>query len=394
MDNFTFHNPVKLIFGRGKLEALTEEIPKYGNKVLLLYGGGSIKRNGIYDRIIEKLNEINSEVFEFTGIEANPKLSTVRQAIDVCKREQIELLLAVGGGSVIDAAKAIAAGANTETDIWDIITKKEKVTEALPIGTVVTIASAGSEMNASSVITNWETKEKKGWASPYTYPKFSVLDPVLTYSVPHEQTVFGIVDVMAHVLENYFHHTSNTPVQDGLCEAILREMIESGPRLLENPKSYELRESVMLNAVLARNGMLNMGYKGDWATHEIEHAISAVHDIPHAGGIAILFPNWMRHVVDKNNTGRFKQLAVRVFDIDPEGKSDREVSLEGIAQLQEFWKGLGAPVSLKEYEIDESTLDEIADKTVSKSPEFGRFKRLTRHDSMNILRESLQEVGV
>ncbi|GGJ82591.1 NADH-dependent alcohol dehydrogenase [Lentibacillus kapialis] len=389
MDNFTFHNPVKLIFGEGKMDSLTEEMPKYGNKVLLLYGGGSIKQNGIYDRIIEKLNDINSDITEFAGIEANPKLSTVREAIDVCKKEQIDILLAVGGGSVIDAAKAIAVGAKTETDIWDIITQKGKATGSLPIGTIVTIASAGSEMNASSVITNWETKEKKGWATPNAYPTFSILDPALTYSVPNKQTVFGIVDVMAHVLENYFHHTSNTAVQDGLAESILREMLDIGPLLLENPGSYELRESVMLSAVLARNGMVNMGYKGDWATHDIEHAISAIHDIPHAAGIAVLFPNWMKHVLHKDNAGRFMQLAVRVFHVDPEDKSEREAALEGIHKLREFWKTLGAPVSLKEYGISEDELDEIADKTVQVRPEFGNFEKLTRQDSIDIMKASL-----
>ncbi|WP_164667489.1 iron-containing alcohol dehydrogenase [Virgibacillus doumboii] len=389
MDNFTFHNPVKLIFGKDQLDALPEEISKYGKKVLLLYGGGSIKRNGIYDQIIEKLNKINAEVVEFSGIEANPKLSTVREAVEVCKKEQIQSVLAVGGGSVIDASKAIAIGAKTEADVWDIITKKEKSTGALPIGTVVTIAAAGSEMNASSVITNWETKEKKGWSSPYTYPKFSILDPTFTYSVPRVQTVFGIVDIMAHVLENYFHHTSNTPVQDGLCETILRDLIETGPRLLEKPNSYELRETVMLNAVLARNGMLNMGYKGDWATHDLEHAISAVHDIPHAGGIAILFPNWMKHVLDENNVNRFKQLAVRVFDINLNGKSDYEAALEGINKLRAFWSELGAPERLSYYDIDEGAIDEIANKTVSAKSEYGKFKKMTRQDSVEILKSSL-----
>lgn len=389
MDNFTFQNPVKLIFGKGQLDVLPAEVSTYRKKVMLLYGGGSIKRNGIYDLIIDKLNEINAEIVEFPGIEANPKLTTVREAIDVCKKEQIELLLGVGGGSVIDAAKAIAVGAKTDADVWDIITKKEKPAGALPIGTVVTIATAGSEMNASSVITNWETKEKKGWSSPYAYPKFSILDPTFTYSVPQEQTAFGIVDIMAHVLENYFHHTPNTPVQDGLCETILQDLIETGPRLLENPDSYELRETVMLNAVLARNGMLNMGYKGDWATHDLEHAISAVHDIPHAAGIAILFPNWMKHVLDENTVERFRQLAVRVFDVEAGGKSDHDVALEGINKLSEFWRELGAPVSLGEYDIHESTIDEIADKTVIAKSEYGSFKKLTRQDSTEILKASL-----
>ncbi|GAA0606598.1 iron-containing alcohol dehydrogenase [Virgibacillus siamensis] len=389
MDNFTFHNPVKLFFGKNQLAALPGELSAYGKKVLLLYGGGSTKQNGIYDAIMEELRKVNAETEEISGIEPNPKLSTVRQAVEHCKQEGVDFLLAVGGGSVIDAAKAIAIGAKADADIWDIITKKEKPTDALPFGTVVTIASAGSEMNASSVITNWETNEKQGWSSPLTYPKFSILDPTFTYSVPKEQTAFGIVDIMAHVLENYFHHTSNTPVQDGLCESMLRNLVETGPRLLEEPDHYQYRETVMLNSVLARNGMINIGYKGDWGTHDLEHAVSAIHDIPHAGGIAILFPNWMEHVLDKQNAARFKQLAVRVFDISPEGKKDVDVALEGIAELRKFWNHLGAPEKLADYGITANHVEAIADKSVAAKPEYGKFKILNRQDSMEILKASL-----
>lgn len=389
MDNFTFHNPVKLIFGKDQLESLPQEISKYGKRVLLLYGGGSIKQNGIHDQIMEELHEISTETIEFSGVEPNPKLATVRQAVKVCKEEKVDFLLAVGGGSVIDAAKAIAVGAQTDADVWDIITKKEKPVSALPFGTIVTIASAGSEMNASSVITNWETKEKKGWATSFTYPKFSILDPAFTYSVPNDQTAFGIVDIMAHVLENYFHHTSNTPVQDGLCESILKDLVETGPHLLNEPDSYKYRETVMLNAVLARNGMVNMGYKGDWATHDLEHAISAIHDIPHAGGIAILFPNWMKHVLDENNAARFKQFAIQVFDVSDAGKSDYDVALEGINKLRAYWNRLGAPEKLSVYGITENEIEAIADKSVAPKPEYGKFKKLNRHDSLEILRASL-----
>ncbi|WP_077329452.1 iron-containing alcohol dehydrogenase [Virgibacillus siamensis] len=389
MENFTFQNPVKLIFGKDQLGALPNEISKYGNKILLLYGGGSIKKNGVYDRIMESLAGDNLETIELSGVEPNPKLSTIKRAVDVCKSENIDFILAVGGGSVIDAAKAVAIGAQNDADVWDLITKKERPSGALPFGTVVTLASAGSEMNASSVITNWETKEKKGWSSPFTYSKFSILDPTFTYSVPPEQTTFGIVDIMAHVLENYFHHSLNTPVQDGLCETILKDLLETGPRLLENPDSYALRETVMLNAVLARNGMLNMGSKGDWATHDLEHAVSAIHDIPHAGGISILFPNWMKHVLDEQNEARFKQLAVNVFSVSPEGKSNHDVALEGIEALRNFWNLLGAPQNLSEYNLTEEEIEAIADKSVEAKPAYGKFKKLTRHDSFQILKASL-----
>ncbi|SFD65686.1 hypothetical protein SAMN05216238_10317 [Lentibacillus persicus] len=389
MENFTFYNPVKLIFGKGQLDKLPEEASKYGKKILLVYGGGSIKRNGVYDNIISKLDEIEAEVHELSGVEPNPRVSTVRKGIDICKSENIEFLIAAGGGSTIDATKAIAAGAKTETDIWDIVTKKEKAKDALPFGTVLTISATGSEMNRGSVLTNWETHEKHGWGSPYTYPKFSILDPAHTFSVPREQTVYGMVDIMSHVLEHYFHHTRNTPVQDRFCESILRTIIETAPKLLDDLENYEHRETVMLSGTLALNDMLNMGYRGDWGTHNLEHAVSAVHDIPHGGGLAILFPNWMRYVLDKDNAYRFKQLAERVFDIDTSGKSDYDAAVEGIERLRDFWISIGAPATLGDYGIDEASIEEMADKTVIARPEYGNLKKLTRDDSVNILKSSL-----
>ncbi|MGP4106264.1 iron-containing alcohol dehydrogenase [Virgibacillus sp. L01] len=389
MDNFTFYNPVKLIFGKGQLEALPNEVAAYGKKVLVVYGGGSIKRNGVYDEVMNQLSKINADVVELAGVEPNPRLSTVRKGVEICKNEGVEFVLAVGGGSTIDATKAIVTGAKTDIDIWDIVTKKEKVNDALPFGTVLTIAATGSEMNAGSVITNWETHEKHGWGTPSTFPEFSILDPANTFSVPRDQTVYGSVDIMSHVLEHYFHQTGNTPVQDQFCESILRTVIETAPKLLDDLENYEYRETMMLSGTLALNGMLNMGYRGDWATHNLEHAVSAVHDIPHGGGLAIIFPNWMKHVVDETNTDRFKQLAVRVFNVDAEGKSDRDVALEGISKLREFWNDIGAPATLADYDIGENTVEEMADKTVIARPEYGNFKKLSRQDSVEIFKASL-----
>lgn len=210
MQNFTFWNPTKLIFGTGQLEQLKSEIPHYGKKVLVVYGGGSIKRSGLYDKVINLLNEIGAQVFELPGVEPNPRITTARKGIDICKYEGIDVLLAVGGGSVIDCTKLIAAGAKYDGDAWDLVTRKAAVTEALPFGTVLTLAATGSEMNSGSVITNWETNEKYGWGSPFTFPKFSILDPVHTFSVPRDQTIYGIVDMMSHVLEHYFHLEENT----------------------------------------------------------------------------------------------------------------------------------------------------------------------------------------
>lgn len=387
MQNFTFYNPTKLIFGKGQLDQLQHEIPQYGKKVLVVYGGGSIKRNGLYDKVMEQLNELGAEVFELSGVEPNPRISTVRKGVDICKNEGIDFLLAVGGGSVIDCTKAIAAGAKYDGDAWDLVTKKAFASEALPFGTVLTLAATGSEMNAGSVITNWETNEKYGWGSPVTFPKFSILDPVNTFTVPRNQTVYGIVDMMSHVLEHYFHLEENTDFQDRMCESLLITIMETAPKLLEDLESYEHRATILYSGTMALNGILNMGYRGDWATHNIEHAVSAVYDIPHGGGLAILFPNWMKHNL-KVKPERFKKLAVRVFNVDPAGKTDEEAALEGIDRLREFWNSIGAPSRLADYDIDGSKLELMADKATVNG-EFGNFAKLNHDDVMAIYRASL-----
>lgn len=389
MNTFTFHNPTKLIFGKGTLDQLRAELPNYGPRVLLVYGGGSIKRNGIYDKVIALLNELKKEVHELGGVEPNPRLTTVHKGVDICRKEQIDFLLAVGGGSVIDCTKAIAAGAKFDGDFWDVITRKATVQDALPFGTVLTLAATGSEMNAGSVITNWETQEKYGWGSPYVFPKFSILDPESTYTVPKDQTVYGICDIMSHVFETYFHHTPNSPVQDGLCESVLRAVIGAAPKLINDLTSFEQRETILYSGTMALNGMIGMGIRGDWATHNIEHAVSAVYDIPHGGGLAILFPNWMKHVLkDEANVPRFKQFAVHVFGVDPAGKSDRQIAEEGIHALRSFWNSIGAPSRLADYGIDDSKLELMADKAMVYGP-FGNFKKLEREDVLAIYRASL-----
>ncbi|ALC82181.1 MULTISPECIES: iron-containing alcohol dehydrogenase [Bacillus] len=387
MEKFTYWNPTKLIFGKGEVEKLTDEVPKYGKNILLVYGGGSIKRNGLYDQVTEILNKIGANIYELSGVEPNPRLTTVKKGVEICKAENIDFLLAVGGGSVIDCTKAVAAGAVFDGDAWDIVTKKHIPQEALPFGTVLTLAATGSEMNSGSVITNWETNEKYGWGSPLVFPKFSILDPANTISVPKNHTIYGIVDMMSHVLEQYFHHTKNTPLQDRMCESLLKTVIEAAPKLVDDLENYELRETILYSGTIALNGMLQMGYRGDWATHNIEHSVSAVYDIPHAGGLAILFPNWMRHTLDEN-ISRFVQLAVRVFDVDTNGKSDREAALEGIDKLSGFWTSLGAPNKLADYEITDEKIDVMADKAVING-DFGRFKTLNKDDVVAILSSSL-----
>lgn len=371
MENFIYYNPTKLMFGKGQLDGLKSELARYGKRVLLVYGGGSIKKNGLYDKVISTLNEAEADVFELSGVEPNPRLTTVQKGIDICQNENIDFLLAVGGGSVIDCTKAIAAGAEYDGNVWDIISKKTTAQKALPFGTVLTLAATGSEMNPDSVITNWETNEKYVWGSSVTHPAFSILDPEHTYSVPENQTVYGMVDMMSHVFEQYFHNVKNTPLQDRMCFAVLQTVIETAPKLLEDLQNYEHRETILYAGTIALNGTLQMGYFGDWASHTIEHAVSAVYDIPHAGGLAILFPNWMRHTLD-HNVERFKNLMLNMFDIETEGKSDRDIALEGIDKLSAFWTSLGAPSRLADYDIGEDQLDKIAD-IAAKEMEYGGF---------------------
>lgn len=388
MQNFVFHNPTKLIFGRDQLIHLKTELVKYGSRILFVYGGGSIKKNGLYDNITQLLTEIDAEIFELSGVEPNPRLSTVQKGIEICKEENIEFILAVGGGSVIDCSKAISVGAKYDGDVWDIITRRNTTADALPFGAVLTLAATGSEMNPSSVITNWDSREKYGWSlNPLTFPKFSILDPQYTVTVPKDQTIYGIVDMMSHVFEQYFHQSPNTLLQDRMCEAVLKTVIETAPKLIKDLDNIDLRETILYSGTIALNGILAMGARGDWATHNIEHAVSAVYDIPHGGGLAILHPNWMLHVLDEN-VKRFKQLAIRVFNVNPTGKEEREIAVEGIEKLRVFWTLIGAPESLAHYNIDDSKLETIADKAMARG-EYGNFKKLNREDTLKILKMSL-----
>ncbi|MGM1046697.1 MAG: iron-containing alcohol dehydrogenase [Bacillota bacterium] len=387
MGPFEFYNPTKLFFGKGKLSTLKTEVPKYGQKVLLVYGGGSIKRSGLYDQVVSLLGECGAEVTELSGVEPNPRLSTVHQGVELCRKHHIDLILAVGGGSVLDCSKAIAVGAKYEGDMWDFVERKAVPQDALPLGTVLTMAATGSEMNGGSVITNEATKEKMGWGSKLAYPAFSILDPVHTFSLPKDQTVYGMVDIMSHVLEHYFHLDTNTPIQDGFCETILRTVIETAPKLIDDLENFELRETIMYCGTMALNDMISMGLRGDWATHNIEHAVSAVYDIPHGGGLAILFPNWMTYNIDVNPE-RFKRLAVNVFGVDEAGKTDKEAGLEGIQALRDFWTSIGAPSTLADYDIDGSDIEVMADKAVRFGP-FGNFRKLQREDAVEIYKMSL-----
>lgn len=387
MNAFSFYNPVKLYFGENTLDYLRKELPNYGNKVLVVYGGGSIKKNGLYDQVIGILTDLDTEVYELSGVEPNPRVETARIGIEICKKKEIDFILAVGGGSVIDCTKLIAAGAKYDGDAWDLVTKKAIVKEALPFATVLTIAATASEMNSGSVITNAAREEKYAWGSPAVFPKFSILDPINTYTVPKNHTVYGIVDIMTHVFEQYFHNATNTPITDEMCEGVLRTVIEKAPKLVEDLRNYELRETVLLAGTIGLNGFLSLGSNGDWGSHNIEHAISAVYDIPHAGGLAIILPHWMRHNMHVN-PARFARIATKVFAVDEAGKTIEEVANEGINRLSALWTSLGAPNRLADYDIDDSKFDQIVKHAMFNGP-FGNFKKLQEEDVRQILQASL-----
>lgn len=387
MQNFTFHNPCKVIFGKGTVNQVGEETAKYGKKVLLVTGGGSVKKSGLYDQVTGHLKKHGLTIFEVMGVQPNPRLSSVYEGIEICKREGIDFILGVGGGSVIDAAKAMAAGVKYHGDVWDFFEKKATVQDALPLGDVLTLAATGTEMNGNTVISKWETKQKRAFGSPHVIPKFSILDPALTFSVPRDQTVNGIVDIMAHVFEQYFSLTPDTALQDRLAESILQTMVEIGPVLLENLENYEARAEMLWCGTMALNSLISRGKIEDWATHMVEHEVSAIYDIPHGAGLSIIFPNWMKYVLE-TGTGKFAQYAARVWGVKTEEKSERDAALEGIAKTREFFNKIGAPATLGYYKIGPENIPVMAEKAV-KFGTIGGYKALGKQDVENILKMCL-----
>jgi len=388
MNSFQFYNPTRIVFGEGKADQIGELAAQYGRTVLLVYGGGSIKRSGLYDRTIEKLSAQGLKVIELSGIEPNPRLTSVNAGITLCREHDVDLILAVGGGSVIDAAKAIAAGTLYDGDVWDFYTNKAVVQKALPIGTILTLAATGSEMNGGTVISHWEANLKRACGSPHLYPVFSILDPTLTYSVPRNQTVYGSIDIMSHVFEQYFSKTTNTPLQERFCESILQTVIENVVIAVEHPNDAAARANLMWCGTMALNGgQISVGMENDWATHDIEHEVSAIYDIPHGAGLAVIFPNWMKYVY-KERIDRFVQFATRVWGINGEGMSDEEIALAGIETTRSFFTRIGAESRLADFNIGAEQLDRMAEEAV-RYGDLGSFKRLGKQDVLAILEASL-----
>ena len=391
MQDFIFEVPTKILFGKDQLDKLGKEIKKYGSKVLLVYGGGSVKKTGLYDKIINILNENNIEFSDMPGIEPNPRIESVRKGVKMAKENSSDFILAVGGGSVIDASKLIAAGAKTDADPWDIVIGKEKVQSALPIGAILTIAATGSEMDNGSVITNMETKQKLGWGSPHVLPKFAIMNPEFTFTVPKYHTAAGTADIMSHTMENYFSVDESAYLQDRFAEGILKTLIKYGPVAYNDPENYEARANIMWANSWAINGLLSEGKSHGWSVHAMEHELSAFYDITHGVGLAILSPRWLEFCLNDKTEKRIADFGYNVFGIQKSG-SVRLDAENAIDALYSFFKDdMHIPMSLKEVGIDESKLKEMAENCIKnkKGENIKGFVELNADDIYEIYKACL-----
>lgn len=363
MNNFTFHVPTDIRFGKGQIACLPEELEKYGKKVLLVYGGGSIKRSGLYDQIMELLKEF--EVFELSGIAPNPKLSSVEEGSAICKKEDIDVILAVGGGSVIDASKHIAAAACYDGAPWELVMDRSLVKKALPVMVVLTICATGSEMNSGAVISNEKTHEKLEINTPLLYPKLSVCDPTYLYTLPPKQTAAGAVDILSHVMEQYFQPNDEAYITDVLSEAVMKTVVRYARRAMDEPQNYEARSNLMWASTVGLNHLLTVGKGGAWSVHPIEHVVSAYYDITHGVGLAILTPAWMEYVLSAQTAPRFARFAREVFGVtEPD---DSIAARLGIEKVKEFNRSIGMPHSLAEAGVPEDKFAEMAAEAVRTS---------------------------
>ena len=348
MIDFSFQNPTRIHFGRNALDKLPAEVERYGKRVLMVYGGGSIKKSGLYDRVVKSLNEAGVSFVELGGVKPNPRDTLVYEGIDLCRKEGVDFILCVGGGSVIDSAKAIAAGVVYEGDFWDFYGTGKVVEKALPIGTVLTIAAAGSEGSPGSVVTKEEGMLKRDVGSDLLRPKFSILNPALTQTLPAYQTACGATDIMAHVFERYFSNTPEVEVTDRLCEAVLLTMVKETPRVIADPHNYEARANIMWAGMVAHNNIVGVGRAQDWNSHGIEHQLSALYDCAHGAGLAVIMPAWMTYVADHHDPMRMAQMATRVFGCQMNFANPKETALEGVKAFRRFLASIGMPINFEQ----------------------------------------------
>ncbi len=358
MQNFDYCTPTRLLFGEGVIAKLPEVLAPYGKKVLLTYGGGSIRKNGLYDKVRELLAD--REIWEVSGIEPNPKYDpSVLDGVRICKEQGIDVILSVGGGSVLDCSKAISVGAKYDGEPWDLITHKAQARDNLPIVDIMTLAATGSEYDAACVISRTETNDKIGYIDKHLYPVCSLLDPTYTFSVSKKQTAAGCADAMNHVMEQYFAEDTSL-LSDGMCEAALRSLMENTPLILENPENYRARAEMMLACTYACNNIFSLGNSpSGWPMHSIEHALSAYYDITHGEGLAIITPHWMRHILNDHTLPRFVQYGVNVFHIDSEQDS-YDIANQAIEATHVFFESIGIPMRLSDVGIDASRIPEMA----------------------------------
>ena len=384
MNNFIYDIPVKVYFGRDQLQHLGAELKKFGRRVLLTYGGGSIKRSGLYDRVVEELRNADLELFELSGIEPNPRIESVREGVKICKEQGIDVLLAVGGGSTIDATKFMAAGACVEHDAWEFFGAGAKPIErALPIVTILTLSATGSEMDTAGVISNPATGDKLGRLAQPLLPKVSFLDPTLTYSVSKYQTACGAADIMSHIMEVYFNMNKDLFMLDCFMEGMLKTVVKYAPVALADPENYEARANLMWCSSWAINGFINGGKKKAWSCHPMEHELSALYDITHGLGLAILTPRWMEYCLDESNVYRYVSFGVNVFGIDPT-LEPMAIARESIKRLADFFfVELGLNSTFTEVGIKREDFRLMAEKACRYGDIKG-FKTLTVQDVINI----------
>lgn len=387
MLNFNYSIPTKIYFGKDQINVLSEKILEFGNKVLVVYGGGSIKKIGLYDKVIGLLHNANIEYFELSGVEPNPRITTVREGIKICRENNIDFILAVGGGSTIDCSKVIAAGYYYESDPWDIVLDSRKINNALPLASILTLSATGSEMDAGAVISNIETNQKLATGHPSMAPKFSILDPTYTFSVPKNQTAAGVADIMSHIFEVYFSNTKTAYLQNRMAEALLKTCIKYGPIAVENPEDYEARSNLMWASSLAINGLLSYGKTTEWSVHMMEHELSAFYDITHGVGLAILTPHWMSYALNDDTVSQFYEYGVNVWNIDS-NQNPYAVAEEAIQRTRDFFISLDIPGSLKDVGISNDKFDIMATQAVERGS-LGTFKTLDKKDVINIFKSAL-----
>jgi len=388
MLNFTHDVPTIIYFGKGRVTAIEAELRKRAKKILIVTGGGSVKRNGVFDDVIKVVKKAKTPFVELSGIKPNPRLESVYEGIKICKKEKVDFVLAVGGGSVIDAAKAIAAGVKYKGDVWDFFTKGVKPVEALPLGTVLTLAATGSEMNGNTVITKEDAKRKLAFGSPLLRPVFSVLDPEYTFTVNKYHTAAGVVDIMAHIFEQYFSRTKGADVQDRIAEALLKVCIKYGPVVCENPRNYNARANILWTGSLSLNDLIGEGKEEDWSSHAIEHELSAIYDISHGAGLAIVVPNWMKHVLSAGTVKKFVDYGVNVWGVE-KNRDEMKIATDAINKTQVFFNLMGMPSNLSDVGIDKEHFGTMADSAIRDWGGVGHFKKLSGKDIVRILESAL-----